>query len=158
MRLLGGKMKWHDSKFGSMLLSLCGGHIAQFLYTLFSWVTCVLVSFLLSGKTLWPNATSRRKGYIWLILTGQSPSPRGVEVGIYLVRIFIAAPEHHDQKASWVGNCLFDLYFHIAVHWRKSGSRQELKQGRNLKAGTDAKAMEGAAYCLAPHDLLSLFF
>jgi hypothetical protein len=27
---------------------------------------------------------------------------------------------------------------------------QELKQGRNLGAGADAEAMEGAAYCLAP--------
>jgi hypothetical protein len=35
-------------------------------------------------------------------------------------------------------------YVHIAVHHgRKSG--QELKQGRNLEAGADAKIMEGAA-------------
>jgi hypothetical protein len=33
---------------------------------------------------------------------------------------------------------------------------QELKQGRNLEAGMDAEAMEGAAYWLAPHGLLSL--
>ena len=29
-------------------------------------------------------------------------------------------------------------------------------QGRNLEAGADAEAMEGAAYWLAPHGLLSL--
>ena len=30
------------------------------------------------------------------------------------------------------------------------------KQGRNLEAGADAEAMEGGAYCLASHCLLSL--
>jgi hypothetical protein len=35
-------------------------------------------------------------------------------------------------------------------------SRQELKQGRNLETGANAEAMEGAAYWLAPHGLLSL--
>jgi len=45
-------------------------------------------------------------------------------------------------KASWGGQGLFGLHFSITVHYhRKSG--QELKQGRNLKAGVDAEAMEG---------------
>jgi hypothetical protein len=36
---------------------------------------------------------------------------------------------------------LFSLYFHIPVHHqRKSG--HELTQGRNLKTGADAEAME----------------
>ena len=35
-------------------------------------------------------------------------------------------------------------------------SGQELKQGRNLEAGADAEAVEGAAYWLASHGLLSL--
>jgi hypothetical protein len=56
--------------------------------------------------------------------------------------------KHHGQKASWGGKGLFGL------HLRKSG--QELKQGRNLEAGTDAGAMEGAAYWLTSHGLLSL--
>jgi hypothetical protein len=34
---------------------------------------------------------------------------------------------------------------HIAVHHQRK-SRQELTQGRNLEAGVDAEAMEGAAY------------
>jgi hypothetical protein len=37
---------------------------------------------------------------------------------------------------------LSGLHFHITVHHQK-GSGQELKQGRNLEAGTDAEAMEG---------------
>ena len=35
-------------------------------------------------------------------------------------------------------------------------SNSELKQSRNLEAGADAEAMEGAAYWLAPHSLLSI--
>jgi len=43
---------------------------------------------------------------------------------------------------------LFSLHLHIAVHHqRKSGL--ELIQGRNLEAGADAEAVEGAAYWLA---------
>ena len=50
---------------------------------------------------------------------------------------------------------MFGSYFHITVHHqRKSG--QGLKEGRNLEAGADAEAMEGAADWLAPHGLLSL--
>jgi hypothetical protein len=70
---------------------------------------------------------------------------------IVLVRVIIPVMEHHDQsKLVWKG-----LPFHIAVHHqRKSG--QELTQGRNLEAGADAEAMEGAAYLFALHGLLSL--
>jgi hypothetical protein len=63
--------------------------------------------------------------------------------------------KHHDKEASWAGTGLFSLHFYIAVHHQKK-SGQELTQGRNLKAGADAEAMEGAAYCLAFPDLLSL--
>jgi hypothetical protein len=38
-------------------------------------------------------------------------------------------------------------HFHITVHHRRT-SGQELKLGRNLEAGADAEAMEGAAYWL----------
>ena len=39
------------------------------------------------------------------------------------------------------------LPHHVAVHYqRKTG--QELKQGRNLEAGADAEAMEGATYTI----------
>jgi hypothetical protein len=39
----------------------------------------------------------------------------------------------------------FSFYFHILIHhWKKSG--QELKQDRNLEAGTYAEVMEG--FCL----------
>jgi len=37
----------------------------------------------------------------------------------------------------------------------KSG--QELKQGRDMETGADAEVMEGAAYWLPHHGLLSLF-
>lgn len=44
----------------------------------------------------------------------------------------------------------------IIHHGRKSS--QELKQVKNLKAGSDAETLEGkgASYWLVPHDLLSL--
>ena len=63
----------------------------------------------------------------------------------------------HGHKASWEGKDLFDLDFQIIVHhWRKSG--QELKQGRNLEAGSNAdpRSQKSAAYWLAPSGLLSL--
>jgi hypothetical protein len=48
------------------------------------------------------------------------------DLGSVLVRVSVAAMEHHDHKASWGGKGLFVLYFHILFcHWRKSG--QELK-------------------------------
>ena len=63
--------------------------------------------------------------------------------------------KHHDPEASWGGKGLFSLHFHIAGHYqRKSGL--ELRQGRNLEAGADAEALEGAAYWLASPGLLSL--
>jgi hypothetical protein len=49
--------------------------------------------------------------------------------------------KQYNQKASWGGKGLFDLYFQIIVHpWRKSG--QELKHGRNLEPEADVYAME----------------
>lgn len=38
---------------------------------------------------------------------------------------------------------------------KKSG--QEHTHGRNLKAGTEADALDGVAWCLVPHSFLSLF-
>jgi hypothetical protein len=73
------------------------------------------------------------------------------------VRVSSAVIKHHDHK-QFEGKGLSQLYNSWVAHYYSGKSGQELKQGRNLKAGTDAKAMEGAAYCLAPHDLLSLFF
>lgn len=46
---------------------------------------------------------------------------------------------------------MFSLCFHNIAHQRKSG--QELTKSRNLEAGTDAEAMEGAASWLAHHGL-----
>ena len=60
---------------------------------------------------------------------------------VVLVRVSIAVSKHHVQKASLGRKSFFDLHFHIPVHQRKS--EQELKQGRDLKAGADAEAMEG---------------
>lgn len=63
-------------------------------------------------------------------------SSSGTEIDV-LVTVSVAAMKHHNQKASWGGKGLFGLHFQIIVHpWRKPG--QELKQGRNLKAGADA--------------------
>lgn len=57
-------------------------------------------------------------------------------------------------RARWGGKGWFGLHFHILVnHWKRSG--QELKKSRNLEAGDDAGAMEGTAYWLASHGLLS---
>ena len=70
-----------------------------------------------------------------------------IYIGDVLVRVSIAVMKHHGQKASWEGKGLFGLHFCIAVHHqRKAG--QELKQNRNLEAGTEAEAMEGS--CLFP--------
>ena len=57
----------------------------------------------------------------------------------YLEFLSVAAMKHHDHKANWRGKGLFILHFplmnYIDVKYkRKSG--QELKQGRNLEAGT----------------------
>ena len=63
--------------------------------------------------------------------------------------------KYHDLKASWKGKGLFGLHFHVIVHHvRKSG--QELRQERILETGADAEAWRGAAYWLAPYNLLSL--
>jgi hypothetical protein len=45
----------------------------------------------------------------------------------------------------------------MAAHQQRK-SEQELTQGRNMEAGADAEAMEGAAYWLASPALLSLLF
>ena len=63
---------------------------------------------------------------------------------ITCLRITTAETKHHNQKASWGGKGLRGLHFHTIVHQWKS--EQELKQGRNLEAGTGAETME--YYCL----------
>jgi hypothetical protein len=51
-------------------------------------------------------------------------------------------------NASWIRKHLFPLHFNsTAVHHRRE-SGQELKQARNLDAGADAEAVEGAAFWL----------
>jgi len=71
------------------------------------------------------------------------------------VLVMLVCTKHQDQEASWGGKGLFSLHFHIAAHHqRKSG--QKLTEGRNLEAGADAEAIEGAAYWLASPGLLSL--
>ena len=58
-------------------------------------------------------------------------------------------------QASWGGEGLFSLRFHNTVHHQKK-SEEEIKQGKDLEAGADAKARRGAAYWLVPHGLLTL--
>jgi hypothetical protein len=53
--------------------------------------------------------------------------------------------KYHGQKASWKGEDLTRLHFHIAVHHQKK-TGQELKQGRVLGAGLVQKPWKGAAY------------
>ena len=61
---------------------------------------------------------------------------------------------HHDQS-SLGQQRLIERVLHItAHHQRKSAHR--LEQGRNLEAGADAEAMEGAAYWLTSYGLLSM--
>ena len=61
--------------------------------------------------------------------------------------IFISSECLRICKATLGGKDLFGLQFHNTVHHcRKSGL--ELKQGRNLEAGADAKVKEGS--CLLP--------
>ena len=52
------------------------------------------------------------------------------------LRFLIAVMKHYDKKASWGEEGLFNLYFHIGVHFCRK-SRQKLKQGKNLEAGAD---------------------
>lgn len=48
---------------------------------------------------------------------------------------------YDETQANWQEKALFGLHFHISIqHQRKSG--QELQQGRNMKRGVDAEAME----------------
>ena len=75
-----------------------------------------------------------------------------------LVRVSIAAMKHHVQEASWGGEGVFSLHFHIDVcHQRKSG--QELTRGRSLEAGAETEAKEGCCLlacfpCLAQYAFL----
>ena len=64
--------------------------------------------------------------------------------------------KHHDQKPKLRRTGFIWLTPPRGCSSLKE-SGQELKQGRNLEAGADAEAMEGAAYWLAPHGLLILF-
>jgi hypothetical protein len=61
--------------------------------------------------------------------------PQGL-VTNFLIRASIPVIKHHDYKQRKG----------FIVHPKKLG--QELKQGRNLEAGTEAEAMEGPAYWL----------
>ena len=70
------------------------------------------------------------------------------------LRITIAVMKHC-EKVNQGAKGYYGLYFHISVHYGRK-LRQELKQGRNLEAGADAEAMEGAAYWLPSPGLFSL--
>ena len=59
-------------------------------------------------------------------------------LGVCLSSHFYCCAETPRPKATWRGK---GLYLHITVHW-KGKSRQELKQGRNPEAGTEAEALE----------------
>jgi hypothetical protein len=72
-----------------------------------------------------------------------------VRVYLVLVRVTSAVVKHQDQ--SNVGEA--------RVNFTHSSIEQFIIQSRastDLEAGDDAEAMEGAAYWLAPHGLLSL--
>lgn len=58
---------------------------------------------------------------------------------IVLVRTTFAAKNPPKSKLGRKGFCY--LHFHIPVHQQRK-SRKELKQGRNLKVGTDSEVME----------------
>ena len=60
-----------------------------------------------------------------------------------LVRASIAVIKHHDQKQLVEERVCFSLQF--AVHHPGKSDRPET-QGRDLEAGADAEAMEGAVY------------
>jgi hypothetical protein len=51
--------------------------------------------------------------------------------------------KHHDQKASWGGKGLFNLYSHIAVHHQRNSGQIQDNSGRILDAGADREAIEG---------------
>jgi hypothetical protein len=69
-----------------------------------------------------------------------------------LVRVSIAGMKHHDQKQ--LGRKGFiELTF---PHHCSSQKEIRNSNNRNLEAGADEEAMEGAAYRLASHGLLSL--
>ena len=75
-------------------------------------------------------------------------------VAFVLVRVFIVAVKHHEQKASR-DERLFSAYTFTNIASKKSG--QKLKHGRSLEAGADGRRpWSCAASWLAPHDLLSL--
>lgn len=67
-----------------------------------------------------------------------------------------AVIKHHNQD-NFEGKGLFCLYFHVTVHHRGK-SEQELKQGKNLEAGTKAQAMGKHYLLFAPYGLINLLF
>jgi hypothetical protein len=70
------------------------------------------------------------------------------------LRVTIAVLKHHNQKASWGGNSLFGLHFHITAHHQRMPA-QELKQCRNLEVGDVAEATE--ATCVFPMSCSACF-
>lgn len=73
-----------------------------------------------------------------------------------LVQFIITTTKHQDQKSKLGEKGLFSSHFDISVHFHQRKSEQELKQGRDLEAGTCAEAMEEAAYWLTCLDLPNL--
>ena len=66
-------------------------------------------------------------------------SPRDLCLALFAVLFLFPVIKHIDPKQFREEMVLFSLQV-IGCHWGKP--RQELKQGRNLKAGTEAGAME----------------
>jgi hypothetical protein len=69
--------------------------------------------------------------------------------------------KYHDQKANWGGKvlfvCLFVCLFVFSGSHFEIAVCHQLKQDRNLEAGAEAEAMEGAAYWLALMDCSACF-
>lgn len=66
-------------------------------------------------------------------------------ISCILVRVSFPMIKHHDQKQLGEESVFIIIHFQVTVpHWRNLG--QELKQGRNQEAGTDAEAMEGCFF------------
>lgn len=84
-------------------------------------------------------------------VSGLLKGPGNYKCFLWLVLRVIPVMKHHDKKASRGGQGLVGLCFHTVHHCWNNG--QELKQRRNLKAGTEAEVTEGGCLlllCLYP--------
>ena len=70
-----------------------------------------------------------------------------------LVMVTMAAMKHHDQSSVERKGFIWLAFPHCCSALKKVRTGT---QGRNLKAGSDAEAMEGAGYWFALHSVHSL--